>query len=92
MEVIFKIVKPYYSQIGAVKFTLFKGALFIHEDDVKKCAKNTVAERAQRAVTSETHASRKSNSKSRTHFHHFDSRWCTCSQHKQIHAACVLSN
>ncbi len=45
--------KAFISQIGAVKFTLFKGALFIHEDDVKKCAKNTVAERAQRAVTSE---------------------------------------
>ncbi len=31
-----------------------------------------------------THANRKSTSKSRKHFHHFDSRWCKCSQHKQI--------
>ncbi len=31
-----------------------------------------------------THANRKSISKSRKHFHHFDSRWCKCSQHKQI--------
>ncbi len=38
----------------------------------------TVAERAQRAATSE------STSKSRNNFHHFDCRWCKCSQHKQI--------
>ncbi len=31
-----------------------------------------------------THANRKSTSKSRKYFHHFDSRWCKCSQHKQI--------
>ncbi len=31
-----------------------------------------------------THANRKSTSKSRKHFHQFDSRWCKCSQHKQI--------
>ncbi len=31
-----------------------------------------------------THANKKSTSKSRKHFHHFDSRWCKCSQHKQI--------
>ncbi len=36
-----------------------------------------------------TDANRKSTSKSRKHFHHFDSRWWKCSQHKQIkkHAA-----
>ncbi len=36
-----------------------------------------------------THANRKSTSKSRKHFYHFDSRWYKCSQHKQIkkHAA-----
>ncbi len=36
-----------------------------------------------------THANRKSTSKSRKHFHHFDSRCCKCSQRKQIkkHAA-----
>ncbi len=37
-----------------------------------------VAERAQRA------ANRKSTSKSRKYFQQFDSRWCKCSQHKQI--------
>ncbi len=31
-----------------------------------------------------THAYRKSTSKSRKHLHQFDSRWCKCSQHKQI--------
>ncbi len=31
-----------------------------------------------------THANRKSTSKSRKHFHQFDSRWCKCSQRKQI--------
>ncbi len=31
-----------------------------------------------------THANRKSTSKSRKHFHPFDSRWWKCSQHKQI--------
>ncbi len=30
------------------------------------------------------HANRKSTSKSRKHFHQFDSRWWKCSQHKQI--------
>ncbi len=35
-----------------------------------------------------THANRKSTSKSRKHFHHFDSRWCKCSQHNQIHFIC----
>ncbi len=36
-----------------------------------------------------THANRKITSKSRKDFHHFDSRWYKCSQHKQIkkHAA-----
>ncbi len=36
-----------------------------------------------------THANRKITSKSRKHFHHFDSRWYKCSKHKQIkkHAA-----
>ncbi len=29
------------------------------------------------------HANRKSTSKSRKHFHNFDSRWCQCTQHKQ---------
>ncbi len=42
---------------------------------------STVAERAQ---LHKTHANRKSTSKSRKHFHHFDSRWCKCSQHKHI--------
>ncbi len=32
-----------------------------------------------------THANRKSTSKSRKHFHRFDSKWWKCSQHKQIH-------
>ncbi len=31
-----------------------------------------------------THANRKSTRKSRKHLHQFDSRWCKCSQHKQI--------
>ncbi len=31
-----------------------------------------------------THANRKSTSKSRKHFHNFDSRLCKCSQQKQI--------
>ncbi len=35
-----------------------------------------------------THANRKSTSKSRKHVHHFDSRWCKCSQHNQIHFIC----
>ncbi len=35
-----------------------------------------------------TYANRKSTSKSRKHFHHFDSRWCKCSQHKQINLIC----
>ncbi len=35
-----------------------------------------------------THANRKSTSKSRKHFHHFDSRWCKCSQHNQIQFIC----
>ncbi len=35
-----------------------------------------------------THANRKSTSKSRKPFHHFDSRWCKCSQHNQIHYIC----
>ncbi len=36
-----------------------------------------------------THANRKSTSKSRKYFHQFDSRWCKCSQYRQIkkHAA-----
>ncbi len=41
-----------------------------------------------------THANSKSTSKSRKHFHHFDSRWCKCSQHKQIkkHRKCSQHN
>ncbi len=35
-----------------------------------------------------THANRKSSRKSRKHFHHFDSRWCKCSQHNQINFIC----
>ncbi len=35
-----------------------------------------------------THANRKSTSKSRKHFQHFDSRWCKCSQHNQIQFIC----
>ncbi len=42
-----------------------------------------VAERAQMQLQ-KTDANRKSTSKSRKYFHHFDSRWCKCSQHKQI--------
>ncbi len=38
-----------------------------------------------------THANRKSTSKSRNRFHHFDSRWCKCSQHKQIKKHCKCS-
>ncbi len=36
-----------------------------------------------------THANGKSTSKSRKYFHQFDSRWCKCSQYRQIkkHAA-----
>ncbi len=39
-------------------------------------------------VAQKTHANRKSMSKSRKHFQHFDSRWCKCSQHKQINFIC----
>ncbi len=35
-----------------------------------------------------THANRKSTSKSRKHFHIFDSRRCKCSQQNQIHLIC----
>ncbi len=38
-----------------------------------------------------THANRKSTSKSRKHLHHFGSRWCKCSQHKQIKKHCKCS-
>ncbi len=38
-----------------------------------------------------THAYRKSTSKSRKHLHQFDSRWCKCSQHKQIKKHCKCS-
>ncbi len=38
-----------------------------------------------------THANRKSTSKLRKDFHHFDSRWCKYSQHKQIKKHCKCS-
>ncbi len=38
-----------------------------------------------------THANRKRTSKSRKHFHQFDSRRCKCSQHKQIKKHCKCS-
>ncbi len=38
-----------------------------------------------------THSNRKITNKSRKHFHQFDSRWCKCSQHKQINVICSAS-
>ncbi len=66
----------------------------IRAGKINRCIVNreiiTVSERAQRAATSEN-TNRKSTSKSRTHFHNFDSRWYKCSQHKQIKKRCKCS-